>query len=45
MGKWFPVFPSLTFDKELAGFLVDLPQEVDHEDGGNSTLEEPLLGV
>ncbi len=45
MGKWFPVFPSLTSDKELTGILVYLPQEVDHEDGGNSILEEPLVGV
>ena len=44
-GKWFPFFPSLTFDKELARILVDLSQEVDHEDRGDPILEESLLGV
>ncbi len=45
LGKRFPFLPPLTSGKELAGVLVDLPQEVDHEDWSNPVLEEPFVGV
>ena len=44
-GQRFSISPPFTSDKELAGILVHLPQEVDHEDGSNPVLEEPLVAV
>ncbi len=44
-GEWFAVLPPLTANKELAGVLVDLPQQVNHEDRSDSVLEEPFVRV
>ena len=37
--------PGQQFAKELVGILVNFPQEIDHEDGSNPVLKEPLVGV